>query len=387
MFSTGDLVPYSQLAPAVAGQGARQVMGDYQQGGIDKATLEDALNKATMGDLQTKVAMQDAPSAAILKNIKDAQSINAPIPEASSDDIGKARDEIMSGDDSAPDPVQTHQIMARAKEMAMERAPKLDPMDPSGYLMQQTNPLSNKDMDLLRYQELYKGRMGVADLNNQSRQSIAADKLDWDKEKLGVTEAGKNSRTDTMAGAVSGTGAPNLKVQKVGLQMVKEFNQSTAGQLLNSNSTMLSNPNNEGFISQAVSHYNQLIRTGNIPDAMDFYQANSKKLSALGHPLNPPPALPKPKVKVPPPTPSAEVPPPDDNAVAATDMSQLPIGAPAPANPQADALARMPASQPQGNGRNVVNIGGTAYGVGDIVKIRGVKFRINPDGSGTKVNE
>jgi hypothetical protein len=414
------------------------------KGSMDAAALEEAMNKATMSGISTQAALQDAPSAAILKNIQNAQTINSPIATPTADDIGESRKEIMGedADKKAPDPIQQQQIMARAKEKATDRLPKFDPKNPNDWLMQQTHPMSNKDADIYKYQAIYGSRENIANNRNMTAEDIAKQKLDWDREKTGITETGKNNRTAVTAGAASGNGGVPFRNLSKAVEMTNTFNKSMAGSVLLSNPKMLQNPQYSGLAGEAVNYYNQLGRISP-QDGANFYKAHAKDLEAAGHPLNPPSRAPQsvepspegqgpqapaeaPKAAPKAPAPQAsgqnadgsiDMPDEDHSAqlrgalakdvrgvvdsVTNTDTYKgIAAGVKGAAetimgdgNPQP--LINIPRRMaPDGKtqvqkysdgkwypaGRKVVMVGGKAYGVGGLVQIADSKFRVREDG-------
>lgn len=352
----GDLVPYNQLPGAVAGQEAMQIVQQVPAGEQAAANARTAQDTALQSDMNTTLQQQKAPSALILSNLKDAQSINHMPIKASYDDLEAAHQKVMGDSDEKPSMLEQKKIMSLADEMAQSRAPKFDPNNPADWLSKQ-DPTSNAEMTLVKAQAILDGRQQIAGNNLDLRER----KFGWEQDQAPIKEAGKDRRAGMMSGV---PGAPPIKVQKASGDAVDKFNKSLVGMSLLSPYGRKQIASNENMKQQVVAEYHRVAQLGDDSATRDLYDHVKEFLP----PDTQPPAAPAPKVYKNKPAGSRG--PNDDSTMVETPPAQ-------------GGLTQKPTITPVQDGqqvpntvKQVVTVGHKVYGVGDKVSIGGVNYEI-----------
>ncbi len=283
----GDLVPYSQLPGAVAGQGAENIADQYDAGMMKAAKSHEALSAASMQDLNAGLALAKAPSALALSNLKDAQSINYIPQKPTVSDYDAAQKELAPGKKSEElSHLDQKRIISRAEELALARQPKFDISHPEDYYSQ-IQPASNSDVAIERAKATAEGRLSGIQMRLDDGDMKQQKLLDWrDKDRV-ITEAGKNSRV----GKTPGVGGVSLPTSKTSISISDKFDKSQEGQMVNM--PMFANdPKYRGKIDSALkSALQYMYNLKDVPSAKIFYEKHQADFERMKVP--PPPAIQK----------------------------------------------------------------------------------------------
>lgn len=348
----GDLVPYSQLPGAVAGEGSERIADKYDQGMLEASKAQEALNAAKMSDINMAITQAKAPSALAFSNLKDAQSINVAPVRTKLEDINAAEKEIMGDSKEQPTELEQKKILARADELARAKQPHFDINNPGEWYAAQ-GPTSNKELDYEKAKAQLEGRIDMTKMRINDADYRQDRGLNWKDKALGITEAGKDRRV----GANPGGGGVPLKVLTTGSKSVTDFGKTTAGQMVIQDSPFLKD--HPEALDQAEVAYNRLIRMGAYGEAKDFISTYGKTLAKHGRDLPPPPSGPKSTG----PQSSGRAPDSPEEGADNFDGSR--------------GLSQKPAI------KKVVSIGNKAYGIGDKIKMGGAEYEVT-EGDGVR---